>query len=55
MATSEKIYSYKDQTFGSEREMVMHLLDDYRCVDGLWRFARRKVTLDGAVPGSWAG
>jgi len=30
-------------------------VDDYRRVDGRWRFARRRVTLDGSVPGGWAG
>lgn len=29
-------------------------VDDYRRVDGCWLFARRRVTLDGAVPGGWA-
>lgn len=27
-------------------------IDDYRLVDGRWRFARRKVTVDGQNPGS---
>ena len=30
-------------------------LDEYRASDGRWLFARRKVTLDGAIEGSWAG
>ncbi len=30
-------------------------VDDYRRVDGRWLFSCRRVTLDGAVPGSWAG
>jgi hypothetical protein len=29
-------------------------IDDYRCVDGTWLFARRRVTTDGAAPGGWA-
>lgn len=29
-------------------------IDDYRCVDGRWLFAGRKVTVDGSVPGGWA-
>jgi hypothetical protein len=29
-------------------------VDDYRCVEARWLFSRRRVTLDGAVPGSWA-
>jgi hypothetical protein len=27
-------------------------VDQYRCVDGAWRFARRKVFVDGQSPGS---
>jgi hypothetical protein len=30
-------------------------LDDYRVVDGRWRFARRRVTVDGSSPGSIFG
>jgi hypothetical protein len=29
-------------------------IDEYRCDDGVWRIARRRVTVDGRVPGSWA-
>ncbi len=29
-------------------------LDDYRNVDGAWRFVRRREFWDGSVPGSWA-
>lgn len=29
-------------------------LDEYVCVAGPWRFARRVVRLDGRVPGGWA-
>jgi hypothetical protein len=29
--------------------------DEYRCEGGRWRFARRKVSLDGKVEGGWAG
>ena len=29
-------------------------VDDYRFVDGRWLFARRKVTVEGSVPGGWA-
>ncbi len=28
-------------------------LDRYRCVDGRWLFAERKVTTDGVTPGGW--
>lgn len=28
-------------------------IDRYRRVDGRWRFAERKVTTDGVVPGGW--
>ena len=27
--------------------------DRYACVDGVWRFAHRRVGLDGYTPGSW--
>jgi ketosteroid isomerase-like protein len=29
-------------------------LDEYRRESGAWRFARRRVTVDGRVPGGWA-
>lgn len=29
-------------------------VDDYRCVDGRWRFGHRRVTTDAVVPGGWA-
>ena len=29
-------------------------IDRYCCIDGRWLFAHRKVSVDGAVPGSWA-
>lgn len=29
-------------------------IDEYRQIEGAWRFYHRKVTTDGAVPGSWA-
>ena len=29
-------------------------LDEYRRIGGSWRFARRRVELDGRVPGGWA-
>jgi ketosteroid isomerase-like protein len=29
-------------------------VDVYRCEDGRWRFARRRVVLEGFVPGGWA-
>ena len=28
--------------------------DDYRMVDGRWRFASRRVRIDGFTPGGWA-
>ena len=28
-------------------------IDRYRCIDGRWLFAERKVTTDGVVPGGW--
>ena len=28
-------------------------IDEYRCDGGRWLFARRKVTMDAAVPGGW--
>jgi hypothetical protein len=30
-------------------------VDEYRRSDGRWLFQRRKVTLDAAMPGGWAG
>ena len=30
-------------------------VDEYRRIDGRWLFWHRRVTLDGNVPGSWAG
>jgi hypothetical protein len=27
-------------------------IDDYRTIDGLWKFARRRVTVDGRNPAS---
>jgi hypothetical protein len=29
-------------------------LDEYRCPDGRWRFASRRVEVDGRVPGGWS-
>ena len=29
-------------------------LDEYKRIDGAWRFAKRRVTTDGRVPGGWA-
>jgi hypothetical protein len=29
-------------------------LDEFRVVDGSWRFANRRVITDGRVPGGWA-
>jgi 3-phenylpropionate/cinnamic acid dioxygenase small subunit len=29
-------------------------VDEYRLLDAAWRFAHRKVTIDGTVPGAWA-
>jgi hypothetical protein len=30
-------------------------VDEYRRVDGRWLYQRRKVTVDAALPGGWAG
>jgi len=30
-------------------------VDEYRRSDGRWLFSRRKVTVDAALPGGWAG
>ncbi|ETW97349.1 MAG: hypothetical protein ETSY1_23085 [Candidatus Entotheonella factor] len=56
MATSQKIYSYKGQTFGSEREMIMYLLDDYRCVEGFaarylgaWKDISKEACVTGGL------
>lgn len=34
MADHDTVYTYKGHTFSSERDMVRHLLDEYRCVEG---------------------
>jgi hypothetical protein len=34
MARTEKAYTYKGKSFTSERDMVLYLLDDYRCGEG---------------------
>lgn len=34
MAVAQKTYTYKGKTFASESDMVLYLLDDYRCVEG---------------------
>lgn len=34
MAGNAQVYTYKGHTFASEHDMVRHLLDDYRCVEG---------------------
>jgi hypothetical protein len=34
MAVSQKTYAYKGKTFDNEPAMVLHLLDEYRCVEG---------------------
>lgn len=56
MATSQKTYTYKGQTFGSERDMVMHLLDDYRCVEGFaaqylgaWKAISQEACVTGGL------
>lgn len=56
MAVSQKSYRYKDQTFGSEREMVMYLLDDYRCVEGFaaqylgaWKDISKEACVTGGL------
>lgn len=41
-----KLYTYKGQQFDSEHAMVLHLLDDYRCVEG---FAARYLRAWKAV------
>ncbi len=56
MVASQKTYSYKGQTFGSERDMVMHLLDDYRCVEGFaaqylgaWKGISKEACVTGGL------
>jgi len=34
MAVAQKTYTYKDQTFHNEQDMVLYLLDAYRCAEG---------------------
>lgn len=54
MTENEPSYTYKGHTFASERDMVLYLLDDYRCVEdfaarylGAWQ----AVTEDPRVRG----
>lgn len=56
MTASQKTYSYKGQTFGSERDMIMHLLDDYRCVEGFaaqylgaWKDISKEACVTGGL------
>ena len=54
MATSQKSYNYKGQTFDSEQAMVMYLLDDYRCVEGFaaqYLSAWKAISTEACVTG----
>ena len=47
-------YTYKDQAFASEPEMVMYLLDEYRCIEGFaasYLGAWKEVSQEACVRG----
>ena len=56
MAASQKTYTYKGQNFDSEHDMVMYLLDDYRCVEGFaaqylgaWKAISKEACVTGGL------
>ena len=47
-------YTYKDQTFKSEQDMVLYLLDEYRCIEGFaarYLGAWKEVSQEACVRG----
>jgi hypothetical protein len=49
-------YTYKGQQFDSERAMLLHLLDDYRCIEGFaarylgaWRAVSQNPCIAGGL------
>ncbi len=53
---SQNTYSYKGETFDSEAAMIMHLLDDYRCVEGFaarylgaWKAVSKEACVTGGL------
>jgi bacterioferritin (cytochrome b1) len=56
MSPTNKTYTYKGQTFASERDMVLYLLDDYRCVEGFaarylgaWKSVSQEACITGGL------
>jgi ketosteroid isomerase-like protein len=46
--------SYYQVLLGDGLDHWGRYLDEFSVVDGRWLFTRRRVTVDGTVPGSWA-
>jgi hypothetical protein len=51
-----KTYTYKGQQFASERDMLLHLLDDYRCIEGFaarylgaWQAVAQEARVSGGL------
>lgn len=54
MSAANKTYIYKDQMFTSESDMLLYLLDEYRCVEGFaarYLEAWKAVSTEGCVRG----
>ena len=56
MPGTKKTYIYKDMSFESEEAMLLHLLDDYRCVEGFaarylgaWRAVSQEACVTGGL------
>ena len=56
MTKAESAYTYKDQTFTSERDMVLYVLDEYRCVEGFaarylgaWKAVSQEACVTGGL------
>ena len=56
MPKAEKTYIYKDQTFASESDMILYLLDEYRCVEGFaarylgaWKAVSQEACVTGGL------
>jgi hypothetical protein len=51
-----KTYAYKGQEFASERDMLLHLLDDYSCIEGFaarylgaWKAISQEARITGGL------
>ena len=56
MPTDDKTYTYKDKTFTSEGEMILYLLDEYRCIEGFaarylgaWKAVSQEACVTGGL------